>query len=710
MPNRQNTFFSWFAATGLLFAAALPVLAAGETVVDLKGDAGGKRFEGIGVVDGGGATSVLLKDYPEPQRSQILDLVFQPKFGASVSALLVEIPGDGNSTQGSMPSHMHTRDDLDYSRGYMWWIMQEAKRRNPELTLDGTAWSAPGWVGGGHFWSHDTADYYVKWLQGLRSVYGLEFDAIGCRNEKGTNYDFPEWLRAALDTNGFANVKIHGFDNWGARKLDFVPAMAADEKLRAAIGIISGHTLSTKEAEGVPASPAVQRLAAGMGKPIWNTEEHVYKKGFDVTISIVQAFNDNYIHSGVTRTVNWYDIAGLYPLEPYAEAPAMLLAYSPWSGHYQVREALWGYAHYGQFTQVGWQYLNGGCGELAGGGSYVTLKSPGEDYSIIIETKGAAAAQSIRFQTGGGLSAKELCVWRSNAKEQFIRQPGIRPVNGGFTVAVEPDSIYSLSTTTGQQKGSFANVPAAKPFPFPYRETFAEYAAPKAWGDLPRYTADITGAFELTDRPDGPGECLRQTVPVPTLSWGPDWQPYTILGDDQWRDYEVSAEVYLDPGESAGIMGRVNDVGSGYGIIPKGYFLQLSDDGQGRLVVIRGKKDKKKLVGDAEQQALIRAQKDDGEGGERVLGTVQVAGIAPRQWHNLKLRFAGADISGWVDGRPVLKATDTLYSRGMAGLMAGGGKKKLSRPYFRNVVVKGIDAPMPEPTPVVPGQRPMYAE
>ena len=49
-------------------------------MVKLKGNAGGKRFDGIGVVNGGGATSVLLKDYPEPQRSQILDLVYKPKF------------------------------------------------------------------------------------------------------------------------------------------------------------------------------------------------------------------------------------------------------------------------------------------------------------------------------------------------------------------------------------------------------------------------------------------------------------------------------------------------------------------------------------------------------------------------------------------------------------------------------------------------------
>ena len=309
-------------------------------VVELKGDAGGKRFDGIGVVNGGGATSVLLKDYPEPQRSQILDLVYKPKFGASVSALLVEIPGDGNSTQGSMPSHMRTRDDLDYSRGYTWWILREAKQRNPNLTLDGAAWSAPGWIGNGNFWSQDAADYYVKWLQGLRKVYSLEFDALGCRNEKGISYDFVKMLRATLDTNGFEKVKIHAFDNWPGNKLDFVKDMVADAKLREAVDLIGAHTLV-----GIPASAEVQATAARMNKPIWNTEEHVYLKGFDCEISIVQAFNENFIRSGVTKIVNWYDIAGLYPLEPYSEDPAMLLARSPWSGHYQVREALWGYAH-----------------------------------------------------------------------------------------------------------------------------------------------------------------------------------------------------------------------------------------------------------------------------------------------------------------------------------------------------------------------------
>jgi galactosylceramidase len=634
--------------------------------IRLNGNAGGKRFDGIGIVNGGGATSVLLKDYPEPQRSQILDLVFKPKFGASVSALFIEIPGDGNSTQGSMPSHMRTRDDLNYYRGYTWWFLREAKKRNPSLSLDGTAWSAPGWIGNGEFWSQDAADYYVKWLEGLRNVYGLEFDAIGCRNEKGANFDFVKRLRATLNAHGFEKIKIHAFDNWPNNKFDFVKEMLTDEKLRDSIDIITGHILGTD----APASADVQEMAARMYKPIWNTEEHVYKKGFDCAISIVEAFNESFIRSGATKVVNWYDIAGVYPIEPYSEDPAMILARSPWSGNYEIRQALWGYAHYGQFTEVGWQYINGGQGELAGGGSFVSLKSPSDDYSIIIETKEAKASQQIQFMIGGGLSTKGLSVWRSNAREQFIRQTDIKSVNGNLTLSVDSNSIYTLTTTTGQRKGGFANVPVAKPFPFPYRESFDQYSAPKVRGYLPKYTADIAEVFEIVGCPNRKGKCLRQVIPVAPISWAPEWMPYTILGDEGWPDYEVSADVYLDQAEAAAVMGRINHVGTGYGSVPKGYFLELGHDGECRLVVIRGPKDK-----------------DNPVGGEKVLGSARIPGIHAKEWHKLKLRFNGSTITGFVDGKTVLRATDTLYTRGMVGLMTGGGKK-LSMSYFDNLLIR----------------------
>ncbi|QEC70882.1 hypothetical protein FSB73_03520 [Arachidicoccus ginsenosidivorans] len=96
----KRLYFREFMIVIMVFSALSGSFA--QSIV-INGKAGGKRFDGIGAVSGGGGTSVLLKDYPNKQRDEILDLLFKPKFGASISALLVEVPGDGNSTQGPNP-------------------------------------------------------------------------------------------------------------------------------------------------------------------------------------------------------------------------------------------------------------------------------------------------------------------------------------------------------------------------------------------------------------------------------------------------------------------------------------------------------------------------------------------------------------------------------------------------------------------------------
>ena len=684
----------------LLLALAMNATSAVQTI-RITNIEQGKRFDGIGAVNGGGATSVLLKDYPEPQRSQIMDLVYKPMFGASVSAILVEVPGDGNSTQGSMPSHSHYRGDNNFMRGYIWWVMREAKQRNPQLALDATAWSAPAWVG--NFWSDDMVGYYIAWLQGLRHVHGLELDALGCHNEKGWNGDFAKQMRRAMNERGFKGVKLHGFGNWGNQKMDFLRAMQNDTELRDALDAVCAHTYSE-----IQLTPEQRKIAEDMGKPIWNSEDHVYLKGFNCLISIVKCFNENYIVSGATRVINWYDIAGVYPLEPYSQDPAMLLAREPWSGHYSLREALWGYAHYGQFSAVGWQYIDQGCMKLEGGGSMIMMRNPAtNDYSVIFETKDAMNAQSMEVRLPKGLSRKALCVWKSNAQEQFVRQQDINQKSGRFTITLEPNTVYSLSTTTGQQKGSFDDIPASKPFPIPYEDSFELYKNPSEWGYLPHYLADLIGAFELTPCPEGQGQCIRQAVGEHTLSWAPEWHHYTILGDSAWCDYEVSADVYLNPSDEAGVMGRLCDVGSGYGIWAKGYYLKIDDQGTCALILSRGKPNPKELIGDAEQQALILARKDVEIGGEYTLATITMPDIAALQWHNLKLRFLGNQITGYVDGKEVLNATSDHYKKGMAGLIAPLHKRSVSTPYFDNLKITPLSRTKAAPT-AVPGLQPLY--
>jgi hypothetical protein len=81
-----------------------------QTNVVLDGNGKGRVFDGLGAASAG-ASSRLLIDYPEPERSQILDYLFKPGYGAALQHLKVEIGADANSTDGSEPSHMRSPSD-----------------------------------------------------------------------------------------------------------------------------------------------------------------------------------------------------------------------------------------------------------------------------------------------------------------------------------------------------------------------------------------------------------------------------------------------------------------------------------------------------------------------------------------------------------------------------------------------------------------------
>jgi len=93
-------------------------------------------------------TARLLYDYVEPQRSQVLDLLFKPNFGAAFQHLKVEMGGDAQISCGAEPSAMRTanRSEDNFARGYEHWLMAEAKKRNPQIALLGLVFAWPAWI------------------------------------------------------------------------------------------------------------------------------------------------------------------------------------------------------------------------------------------------------------------------------------------------------------------------------------------------------------------------------------------------------------------------------------------------------------------------------------------------------------------------------------------------------------------------------------
>ncbi|MCM3748703.1 hypothetical protein M3223_15230 [Paenibacillus pasadenensis] len=685
------------------FGGAAPASASATSVV-IDGKGTGRTFEGEGVVSGGGGNTRLLIDYPEPYRSDILDYLFKPNYGAGYTHLKVEVGGDVFSTTGTEPTHARTREELanpNMRRGYELWLMSEAKKRNPEIKLDILQWGAPGWINGFStsvgisnetyyrndkakyaMYSQDNADYLVSYILGAKREWGLDIDYVGANQNESfvgldlmdpSDPDSPSYLnhyivhilRPALDQNGLQHVQIVAPDI-GGRELEpynprspwaFADEVLADPQLHNAVSVIGYHYVKSHSSETVQNSGLTLWESEGWtGSGTW--EDVNGQKG---AFSLARIMNNNYIHAKVTKTNVWHLIGSSYPNLSFPRT-GLMIADEPWSGNYSVTPAIWVAAHTNQFAQPGWQYLDSGCGLTAGGTSYVTLKKPDESghYSVIAVT--GDSRETMTFKLTGGLLAHAVHVWKSDAAQQFIQQPDIQTINHSFSITLEPNSIYSLTTTTGQQKGAAAHpVPAAQAFPIPYYEDYKDYAA----GETPKYTSDVEGVFEIADRFGGGGKALRQVVAGPMKQWDAWMTPrirygtHTQFGEPGWTDYDLGADVLIEssgkdmygnetPGTAA-IVGRVgtqprqriNDT------LITGYKLQVDQNGSWSLRITN---------------PLVNSD------------AVLAAGTVPfslQSWHQLKMSFCGTNIKASIDGILVASVNDSTYASGLAALASG---------------------------------------
>ena len=627
----------------ILLIAGLPLFA--QTNIVLDGNQEGRIFQGIGALSAG-ASSRLLIDYPEPQRSQILDYLFKPGYGAALQHLKVEIGGGVNSTDGTEPTHMRTATDTNYSRGYEWWLMEEAKKRNPGIMLDCLAWGAPAWIGGGNYYSQDMADYVVKFIKGAKDVYGLDINYTGIANERYYDVAWIKLLRRTLDTNGLNHVGIVVADQSEPDMIPFPTPPAdstiwgiagvinQDPELKAAVAAIGGHYPFR---HGTNMSAAA--LASGL--PLWSSEDGPWSGDWlavsDVNRLPLQAsYNRNYILCKITKTEVWSPISSYYDNLP-VPGSGLMRANTPWSGHYDVQSAIWVTAHTTQFASPGWTYLEGGASALLPqGGSMVTLKSTNNaDYSIIIETSDATLPQTIGFQLTNGLSVATLHVWQTTQTNQFMQIGQVAPTNGYFSYTFQPGAIYTLTTTTGQGKGG-ATPPASAPFPLPFKDDFESYSN----NVTPKYFSDLAGTFETVTRADGQGKALRQVELQSGIQWVGEFNPFTLIGNATWTDYEVSSDVLLETNGFVFLYGRVGQVG--WAAPPPGYWLAVNNS--------PGVWELRNATG--------------------VLATGSVS-FATNVWHQLRLAMQGSRIRGYVDGNQVCDIKDFSYGAGMAGLGCG---------------------------------------
>ncbi len=198
--------------------------------------------------------------------------------------------------------------------------------------------------------------------------------------------------------------------------------------------------------------------------------------------------------------------------------------------------------------------------------------------------------------------------------------------NGDFVLALA--FIHrSMREPPSSASPFFWAIPAARPFPLPYRDDFRSYQP----GETPRYLTDQKGTFEVCDEP-GHGRCLKQIVPQQGIMWEymrTVAKPYTVLGDQQWKDYSLSANVRIAGGdvELGGRFGDQNRLS---------YRWILAKDGSWKLNYQ-----------------------------EKVLASGTIPGFDVSAWHSMKLVLRGTTIRGMIDGRSLAEVEDSSRSNGM---------------------------------------------
>ncbi|XP_055956998.1 galactocerebrosidase-like [Patella vulgata] len=534
----------------------------------------GRRFDGIGGLSAG-ASSKLLVNYPQKQRDEILDYLFKPNVGASLQILKVEIGGDAQSTDGTEATHMRNRNDTNYLRGYEWWLMKEAKKRNPNIKLYGLPWGFPGWVGNytqnPYTDAGQLAEYVISWILGAREVNGLDIDYIGIWNERMYDIKYVKTLRKQLDMNNFTSVKIIAADYFG---WNIAFDIMKDPEFDDAIYGIGVHYPGTSTSVG----------ALQTGKPLWSSEDFSSLDDLVGGGCWARLLNRNYVNGFMTSTISWALIASWYEGLPY-NGDGLMTANEPWSGHYDIETPIWVSAHTTQFTTTEWSYLQhgSGVGNLQYGGTFVSLVSPDQSQlTIVIETMSHdtsvcirpklpaynVSSQSVEFNLKGKLGnirqfyVRYSKLSRDQTFQMFTRKDPISVINGIVRLNLGVDEVWTLTTVSSGNK-EVTTPPPSKPFPVPYHDDFEE--APVY--SEPNNLSPQIGSFEIVQTGSPPNQVVRQTSLQPSVEWcAADSLPRSlaIIGSYQWVNVNISIRFNLDlPGSANGIFlaARINETG-----------------------------------------------------------------------------------------------------------------------------------------------------
>jgi glucuronoarabinoxylan endo-1,4-beta-xylanase len=402
--------------------------------------------------------------FPEPQKTEIMDLLFSTTKGAGFSIVrnMVGDGGDwGNAIDGPTPT-------IEPSEGVWWdwdpknddqvWLMQACMNTYGVTRFLSTVWSPPAWmktnrnvINGGYLAKdkyQQFADYLAEYVNGYKKHFGIDIYAVSIANEPdfSAGYSSCQWtsdqikdfvggyLQPTFQSKNVA-AKIMVNETTGFSESLITKALK-DAKAGPAIDIVGVHGY------GSPASKLP--VTKNKGKVIWETEVSNLKK------------NDATINDGLIWAKTVHDYMTITEVNAYlywwgacykTDGGESLIRMDMDSKKYYADKRLYTIGNFSRFVRPGWTRIEATAKPVSN--VYLTAykDSAGGKFAIVVINMNNTA-KDISFLLQD-FSTGSLIPYRTSDSENLKELSPIS-VNGGKFIA--PLSPNSVTTFTGSAK------------------------------------------------------------------------------------------------------------------------------------------------------------------------------------------------------------------------------------------------------------------
>ncbi|HEX3048115.1 MAG TPA: cellulose binding domain-containing protein [Bacillota bacterium] len=481
--------------------------------------------------------AACINQFPEPKRTEILDLLFSTTKGSGFS-ILRNMVGDGgtwgNATDGPLAT-------IEPSQGVWSWnesnddqipLMNTIKTNYGVTRFMSTVWSPPAWmktnnsvINGGNVATNmyqAYADYLAEYCNGYKSHFGIDIYAISMANEPNlsTGYSSCQWDSTKM-TDFIANYVKPTFQT-----KNVTAKFMAGEESGFTESMVSGALNNTNAASRIDivgahsygSNATVLSTTKSKGKRLWETEvSNLNNNDASITdgLSWARKVHDFMTISEVNAFFYWWGACyktnngeGLIRMDMNAKT-------------YSADKRLYTIGNYSRFVRPGWNRIDATASPTSN--VYVTAyKDDGAGKFAIVAINSNGSASDVTFSFSG-VAPASVTPYRTSSTENLAQLTAITLSGGSFTASLAANSVTSF---VGAANGTVTPTPTINnltPTPTINNPT----PTPTINNPTPtrRDRVDPTPSQRVTPTP------TRVNTPTPTNPQGGYVVTYTIQSD-----------------------------------------------------------------------------------------------------------------------------------------------------------------------------------